>query len=237
MSKLTSRKIDRERRVDESEPVLDTATVASPSLKGMGNLISMTLADRNKLRAWWHQVLRDHGRYSCYAVFLLLPSDKEVLRYLTEASKELDLISGDYCLVIALSEAEFRHFGFSTKTWSTAVKEHTSKGHSIQVAQLFHIDFAQFPCLVLFQDIRSPAHIVVTLKQMTAEEIAEKMRVIFWTIQNAVFRKANPLEAIEARRNSESFRKTGQTIVSELRSLAGKTFSTAVEAWIKASIK
>ncbi len=38
-------------------------------------------ADRHSVREWWHEILRNHGHYSCYAIFLTLPSDTEALRY------------------------------------------------------------------------------------------------------------------------------------------------------------
>lgn len=192
--------------------------------------------ERSSLRLWWHDILRHHGRYSCYAIFLLLPSDKAAMHYLTNFGRELHLISGNSCLVIALSEARSKRFDFDDKVWDVAVREQVSEGYSIRIAQLFGIDLLKFPCLVVFEDIRSSKHVVVTLKDMSVAEIADKMREVFSVIQEAITTKVNPLEMLEAHRNNLSFRKAGQTIVSELRSLAGKTFETAIEAWIKASL-
>lgn len=196
-----------------------------------------TSGDRYSLREWWHGVVRDHGRYSCYAIFLLLPSDEEALRYLINFGKELDLISGENCAVIALGRTEVRRSGFDKRVWRAIIEGQATEGYSIKVAQLFDITFDKFPCLVVFQDIRSPNHVVVTLKGMTTQEIVETMRSVFSIIQDAVINNDNPLNAIEKRRNSEALSRKGKTIVSELHTLIGKTFETAVEAWIKASIK
>lgn len=86
--------------------------------------------EKSQLREWWHGILRSYGRYYCYAIFLVLPSDKEALRYLTDFGREIDLISGVNCLVIALGKTEFKRSGFNEETWSELVKEHSSEGYS-----------------------------------------------------------------------------------------------------------
>jgi len=194
----------------------------------------LNVPDSGSLRAWWHDILRMHRCYSCYAIFLLLPSDKEAVRYLTDFGRELDLISGENCLIIVLSEDESRRVGFDEALWRAAVTEQASGGYSISIARLFEIDFARFPCLILFEDIRSPRHAIVTLRGMTAEEIADRLRKAFSVIQEAVANGKNPVEAIESRRRSDSFQRRGQSIIGGLRSLGEKTFETAVETWIKA---
>jgi hypothetical protein len=210
--------------------------------------------DKFALREWWHGILRDHGhRYSCYAIFLILPSDKETIRYLTDFGKELDIISGDNCLVIALGKTEFRRSGFDEEVrkptmserfsnyldevWNTAIKEHVSKGYSVKVAELFNVELVKFPCLLLFQDIRSSNHTLVTLKGMTAEEIAERMRFIFSIIHKAVINKDDPLDLLAQYQDDEAFRKAGNTILSKVTGFAEKTFETAMEAWISSTIK
>ena len=72
---------------------------------------------------------------------------------------------------------------------------------------------------------------------MTAQEISEKLRLVFSVIQEAVSNRESPLIALENYRNQESLRSSGQTIVSQVRSIAGKTFETAVEALVKAAIE
>ena len=229
--------------------------------------------DRSTLREWWHDILRKHGPYPCYAIFLLLPSDKEAINYVFSKEpfrSEIHLMSGSDCLVIVLSKTMFalsdfisyngplrltvlhdteikEHAGHGalrrpdppdlTVLHDTEIKEHVHEGHCITVARLFDISFDKFPCLVVFDDIRSPNHILVSLSGMTTEEISEKMRVLFSIIRKSVSEGKNPLTAIESQRNQESLLKAGQTIVSQLRNITQQSFETAMEAWIKASIK
>ncbi len=210
--------------------------------------------DRHSLREWWHNILREYKQhYSCFAIFLVLPSDKETIRYLTDFGNELDIISGEDCLVIAIGKSEFRRSGFDEKVqnpttaekvssfldemWNAAIKEHVSKGYSAKIAQLFNIEVDQFPCLLVFKDIRSSNHLLITLKGMAAEEIAGRMRSIFSIIHKAVANKVDPLEALAQNQNEETFKKAGKTILNKVTGFAEKTFETAMEAWINASVK
>ncbi len=118
-----------------------------------------------------------------------------------------------------------------------AVEEYVSEGYSVKVAQLFDINLNIFPCLVIFQDIRSNEHITITLKGIDAGEISSLMRAMFSMIRKAVSQKKNPISVLEKQRRNEKFRKAGQTIIGEIQSLTGKTFETAVEALVKAQIK
>jgi len=192
--------------------------------------------NQSSLQLWWDQVLRDHGRYSCYAILLLLPSDEEARRYVREFGQELNLISGESCLVIGLSKKASKRS--SPDSWGAIVDEEVPQGYSITVAELFGInDFNQYPCLIIFEDIHSSNHIVIALGDMSSEEIARKMRSLFSIIKKAVSEKKSPLNAIENDRNKKIFHRGGETIISELRSLAGKTFEMAIEAWIKNFVK
>jgi hypothetical protein len=193
--------------------------------------------DRSELRHWWHEILRKHKVYSCFAIFLVLPSDKEAIRYLTEFSRELHLISGENCLVLGMGKTELRYFGFDEQLWRIAIAEQTFEGYSLKVAQLFNIAISDIPCLILFRDIRSPEHLAVSLKGMKAEDIAEQIRALFSIVNKAVVDNEDPLKMIERQRNNEQFRKAGSSVISELRNFAGKTFETAMEATIKAIIK
>jgi hypothetical protein len=193
--------------------------------------------DRHSLREWWHEILRVHGRYSCYAIFLTLPSDMETLRYLTEYSKELDLISGKNCLVIALSKTGFQRPGIDHAGWRTFIEAHTREGHSVVVAKLFGIEFTEFPCLLIFEDIRSPEHVAIKLTRMTAADIATRMRLIFAIIDISIQEKKNPLEELEKQQSLEVFQKRRQSIGTKVGGLLEKTFETAMEAWINATIK
>lgn len=204
---------------------------------GTGVVPPLKLVDRQSLRKWWHQILKDYNHYSCYAVFLALPSNQGAINYLTKFGKELDLISGENCFVVALSDTKFKCSDFNENVWCEAIEEHITEGHCIKVAQLFDIGFDTFPCLVVFEDIRSTKHIVIKLRMMTDEEIAEKMQTIFSILQKAIKRKKNPIESLESYSNNEKLQQAGHSIVSQIRSFTEKTFEVAMEAWIKASIK
>jgi len=192
--------------------------------------------DNPLLRTWWHDILRKHGYHSCFAIFLLLPSDKEAITYLSEFGKELDLISGENCLVIAFGKTEFKGPKFDEKAWITTLDEHVTEGISIKIAKLFDVEFTQFPCLIIFKDIRSPEHIIVTLKGVTSKDIAEKLREVFSIINIAISKNENPVHALSSKRKKEKFQKTGLSILSEVQSFAGKTLDTMMEAFIKTSI-
>jgi hypothetical protein len=193
--------------------------------------------DSHHLRAWWHKVLRDHGKYFCFAFVLVLPGDAEAIRYLTELGSELDQISGEDCLVIALADLGVRRPGFDKELWTAAVEAQTSKGHSLTVAELFDIDLTEFPCLVLFEDVRQPRHIVVSLKGLNVESIGDELRSVFSVIRKAAKEKADPLTAVEESQRRQQLREKGEIIVGQVRSIGDKTFEKAMEAVIKAIIE
>jgi len=198
--------------------------------------------DKSELRHWWHDLRRKYNSYSLFGIFLILPSDKETIRYLTEFSRELHLISGDNCLILGMTKTELKRprksiFGYDEQFWNIVIEEQAFEGYSLDVAKLFKIAVSDFPCLILFRDIRSPEHLKVSLKAMKAEEISQQTRTLFSIVNKAIADKKDPLIMIEQQRNSEQFRKTGGSIISELRSIAGKTFETVIEATINAIIK
>ena len=194
------------------------------------------IEDGQILRKWWHHVLRNYGKYSSYAMFLLLPSDKEAIQYLTEYDKELGLMSGKDCLVLVITKSgdEDKHLEEDDK--QLAIKEYILEGYSISIAHLFGINLDMFPCLVVFRDIRSSEHIIVSFKDMTVNEIALKIRAIFSIIHSAIIEKQNPLQRLENERKNEKFRMVGKTIVGEIQNIAGKTIETVVETLVKGQI-
>jgi hypothetical protein len=192
--------------------------------------------DKAAVRRWWHNILRNNGRYSCFAIFLVLPGDREATRYLNDFSRELYLVTGEYCLVLGIGTTDVQSSGFDEQLWKATVKEQVFEGYALRVAELFKIDITEFPCLILFRDIRSPDHVRVTLKEMSAEEISEKIRGIFTIVGKAASTKTDPLTAIENERDNEKFRKAGSSIISELHTFAGKTFEAVMQATVKAII-
>lgn len=195
--------------------------------------------DRNSLRGWWHKILCSHGRYSCYAMFLLLPSDKGAIKYVSEYGDELDLITSADCLVIALSKKEFHipSTSMDNNIWSSVINSQVKEGHSILIANHFGIDYENIPCMILFKDIRSSKYIIVSMKNLSADEIASNMRETFSLVHKAAKKSLDPLTLIQQERNKKVFLHKGESIVSTLRTLIGKTFETGVEAWLKTVVK
>jgi hypothetical protein len=199
-------------------------------------VFASVITDKRSLRDWWHNILREYGRYPCSAIFLFLPSDKEARTYFVDFGKEIDLLSGDNCLVIALSENDFKSVGFDNNIWLKVAEAHSNEGHSIKVARLFDIDFTQFPCVVFFDDIRSSDYSIITFKGLTAQEISNKMRSIFSVIQDAVESKQAPLATIKSRKNLEFIKSSGKITAARAGNFVEKSFETAMQAWIKAII-
>jgi hypothetical protein len=189
------------------------------------------------LQEWRFALLRQRGKYSCYCIFLALPSDKEVLRYLTELSDELKIISSSAStLVVALGSIQHLRSDVDAESWSSAIKDDIQKGYSVQIARLFGLNFTAFPCLVVFKNLNSSEHNPISLKDMTAEEIAGRMRWIFHIIDKAVREKKSPLEAIQRHGNDEQLRNAGKSLVIGIRNIAGTSLRAAIEAWVNAQI-
>jgi hypothetical protein len=189
------------------------------------------------LRHWWHEVLRTYGKYPCYATFLVLPSDQEAIRYLTDFSKELDLLTGERCFLMALSSLGTWASGFDPRAWKIAAAQHAADGYSLRLAQVFDIRFSELPCLLLFEDIRSEKYVTVALKGLAQEQISGLLREVFALVSEAAEAGQSPLEALEANRQREHLRSVGKALISEIRTLAGKSFETAIEATITAFVK
>lgn len=189
--------------------------------------------DHYELREWWHNILRTHGKYSTYMVFLILPSDVQLAIYLSRYGREIDLLSGTNCLVIVFRESDFLHMDFNDKSWICSTHEHISKGYSLIMADMFGVTYAQFPCVLVFQDIRSPEHVTISLKNLSKEEVAERMRLIYSVIKQANASNQNPLQALKNQEQVESFRKTSQSLIEGAKELGGKTLESAMQALIK----
>lgn len=225
-------------------PLGNTAAISYPAFFGniiVGAAVGIVAfkwgeENRKNLRDWWHQILREHGKYSCYGFFLVLDGDKETVRYLKEYGNELEHISNDNCLIMSLTDDNFLYYDFGKSSWENAVETQIKKGYSVQVGNLFEVGTNEFPCLVLFSDIRSANHVVVKLDKMTAEDISTKMRVIFSAIHKAVANKTDVLEAIEKLSKDEIQINKKKALLSEIRQLSKSSLATAIESGIKAFI-
>lgn len=193
----------------------------SPQIPASLNLGNVSFAEPASLRESWQRVLETHGQYACFAFFLLLPSDQDAIRYLTEYGRELDLVSGDDCLVLVQTKRDVVFGAAMFLHLLPAVIENASSGYSLKTADYFDIGADEFPCLVLFQDIHSTEHVLVSFAGLDQEQIAGKIRSVFTVIHRAVEAKTNPLEAL-ARQN--------KTLgVSAIRSVRNRTFGGAMD--------
>jgi hypothetical protein len=195
--------------------------------------------DPASLRHWWHSILRRTLRpYTCYGIFLAnLPADREAAEYLTKYATELNRMSGRHCLIIALGTTQFKASAETEGLWELAVDEQLSKGHSFAVADLFNIGYDEFPCLILFRDIRSPEHTVISLKEMTADEMAAYMRTVLSVVRKAYLDDEDPLQTMERHKHQEKLRRKGRAIVGQMTAIAEKSFQVAMEAWMEATMK
>jgi len=196
--------------------------------------IKITGKDKGVLREWWHSILHTHGKYPCYAIVLVLPTDSQTIKYLTEAGREIDLLSKNNCLVMALSDTQAIRYGSDENEWRTAINEQVTNGQSVEIANLFEIKFTEFPCMVIFQDIRSSEHLVISLQKMEIDEISLKMRSFFWAIKSANAKKVNPLIELKTQRRKAEFLRAGQSVISDLRKLGGETIQTIIGAYFQA---
>lgn len=183
------------------------------------------------LREWLFALLRQQGNYSCYSIFLVLPSNKEAIRYLDELSIELKIISNETnSLVVALGSDQHLRSDVDGERWSSTIKGEVQKGYSVKIGRLFGLELTQYPCLVVFKGLNSSEQILITLKNMTADDIAEKMKSIFSIIQRAVDENRSPIEALKRNRNSEQLKNAGKSIVVLIGNVAGITFKAMIEA-------
>ena len=135
---------------------------------------------------------------------------------------------------MALSDTQAIRYGLDENEWKAAVNEQVTNGQSIEIANLFEIKFTEFPCVVIFQDIRSSDYLVVSLQKMDADEISQKMRSVFQAIKSASANKVNPLIELKAQRRKEEFLRAGQSIISDVRKLGKETIQTIVGAYFQA---
>jgi len=204
----------------------------SETIGGFGRI------ERDSLQEWWSQAIDHYGKYSCYGVFLILPSDNEALNYVNDYSDELDLISASDCLLIALGGKNFQipNFSFADRPWNLAIESQVTEGHSIKVANMFDVDYDNFPCLLLFKDIWTEDHLLVKLGGMDAYDIAKRMRKIFSIIHKAIRLKHDPITYIVKINNQQNLSPNNKNVL-EPRTVKGKSFGTSIEEWINYVMK
>jgi hypothetical protein len=216
----------------------------APGIVGFGGTFTtIETDDLHSLREWWYTILRNYGKYPCYAIFLALPSDQEVIRYIQDSRTELSVISGSDCLIIVLGTNFFFTIGLANPNrlpddfMVTAFLRQWTSGESIELAKLFHIEATQFPCMVLFTDIRSKEIAVVSFKDMPAAKISRAMRELFTDIHH--WAKDDPGNIIESLRKHALLKKASvkaQQAIEVSTALIKKTIEMVIEAWVKSLI-
>lgn len=205
---------------------------------GIAHPMSVEISTREHLRAWWHDLLRAHGRFYCYGVFLMLAADKEARKYATEYAGELHQASGKNCAILGLGRVpEQSGEVFDPSAWRQAVDQQVEEGNSLPIAEIFRLPLTSFPAVILFRDIRSSEHVLISLKGLSAEEIAARMRGVYQAVSQAAAEKQDPLRAVGALRRGEAYRVKRRAIISGTRRVAGQTLAAAIEAVIKAVVK
>ena len=189
--------------------------------------------DLKQLRDWWHNILRKHDRYLCYAVFLAFSSDKAVLNYLMVSHDELDILSGENCLVLVFNDSGFLSMGPNQKLWDVILAEHFGKGYSAKFAEIFQVRYDAFPCLLLFDDVRSRKYVEVSLKGLNVDEISLVMRSTFTTINQAILASQNPLEALIDTQKKLENQKTSKAVFQVIGQIADHTLKKSIEAIIE----
>lgn len=188
------------------------------------------------LRDWWHKLVRTHGWYPSYAVFLMLPSDKEIFEYFSNYGLELHQISGNECLIMAFSKEDFGVPEFSAEIWQQAVENHMREGHSVRLANYFGIELTEFPCAVFFRDIRSTEHMIVSLNGLSVSEISWTMRELFSALSENFRKEKSVLKIIDSHLKNKQRTAHGKKAITRIGSLANKSLETAMSAWVKALI-
>ena len=203
----------------------------------LNNLITPVPPLGKSIEDWWFNVLKNHGKYSCYGVVLSLPSDTEVTNYLNAFNNELDLISGENCLIIAISKSNIRRSKIDKNPIPLALRNHVDQGHSLQIAKQLKIKIIDFPCLVLFDNIQTPDYLLIPLKDLTVENISKTMREVFSLIQEAILNQEKPLKFLRRNLKIKGLRKKGYLLAINIFNFSGKTLEKIMETWINTLIK
>jgi hypothetical protein len=209
----------------------------------------------DSLEKWWEKVTEEKGKYKCYAIFLVLPTDYSAIAYLKgkDYLNELDIISNKNCLVIVASKEYIKRGGTDKKLVELRRKIHVyadklhddeirpikveTQGYCKIFARIFKIKYDQFPCMILFQNIDSPRHIIVSLQNISSEKIALRMRNIFTVVDNAVTKNRDPLSAVHDYLLKYKILDKKTSLVNDIREFAGKTLGYAMQAWINSLFK
>lgn len=191
--------------------------------------------DKASYRNWWHSILRNFGKYPCYGIFLLLPSDNDLLNYLLVHGNELNIISTN-CLVIAPSPYKVKNPNFQLDIWRASVRAYVHDGYGRVFSNLFNIPISSYPNFVVFNDFQSADYAQISLQNMNMQEISTKLRTIFSIIDKAAILKEKPVNLIEKTALKNKINSIGIHMITDVKSLTKTTFEVLIESLIKSSI-
>ena len=197
------------------------------------------IIEYSEIRSWWHDVIRSTERvFPSYATFLFLPSDGDAIKYFTDFYDEVEIMSGENCCLLALTNKDFKLYAQSKDEWVDDFNLDVTNGYSAKLAQtLFGKDFNDFPCVLLFDDLRSRNCAVISLKELATYEISFLMRDVFHTINTAVSKRKKPIKELQKYMAVEKGRGIAVKITDETIKIITLSFEAVMEAFIKAFIK
>jgi hypothetical protein len=155
----------------------------------------ITNEDRYFNLDYLHTILANEESYDCYAIFLGQPGDKELLKYLTEYQKDIELISSTNWLIISFSKNRFENVD-SVKPLALFIKDDIESGTSYKIAHHFNIDMEKLPCLIIFKDMGTEERAIVEFSDKNAEDIFGTLKTITSIINKSSRRKVNPIQLI-----------------------------------------
>lgn len=189
---------------------------------------------REAIPSWWRQMRKRNDDFVCYAIFLTLPADHEAIKYMNDSWEELNMVSGNECMIMSFQNDSIRasqNSDFSilndNRNWKKSIKNNAR--YSAIFAEIFKIELTEFPCLLLFKDLDSSEYALVSLKGMSSDEIAMRVRKIFAVVKKAAAESINPIIAL----NREI---RGNTIKLTVKTAGEKTLGIMFEAFFN-SIK
>lgn len=181
----------------------------------------------NNFQDLWFTLVREQRKYSCYAIFLVLPSDKEAIRYLTEYSSDLHIFSSSNALVMTIGSDGYLHTNIDGKKLSVEIKNYA------KLTRVFDIDYTAIPCMIVFEGLNSPNRMPVMLKGMTAEETSEKMKAIFSIIEKSAREQKSPIVVLQKHKNDEKLRHLGKTVIGTASNIFEFTYTTIIQELTK----
>lgn len=169
----------------------------------------------------WIENQKKIAKFKVFGIFLILPSDVEVVSYLTDFGKEIDLLSGDECCILALGKKTSKNLNESLTqeeviNWKEITQTHVDSGRSICIGESFNLQFTDYPSLIIFKDLTSLKIAIVKLKGLNSQEISERMRKVFSIVKKSLNEDKDPVDELIKNQRLQVFIHHGKTIITEI---------------------